>query len=234
MALPCFYHPDLQDNSLVSLSREESSHALKSRRLKVGDKLLLIDGAGYSAEAEIKVCERSRVTVLIGTVSKEAHRTKQLTMALSLPKGDRAKTMIDMLTQVGVDEFVFLKCERSITKLTSNLLNKLERAAKESCKQSHRADFPVFHSQELSVQNLLERYTDSHAIYLADQFADDKAADLDDRNEVMLIGPEGGFSCEEITAILENKAIRVALGKNILRTETAAIAGAALLLNRSS
>lgn len=231
MALPCFYHPQLELNALLKLSREEASHALKSRRLKVGDKVKLIDGEGGYAEASITQCERNNVQVEIESIEQQQAQRASLTMAVALPKGDRAKVMVDMLTQLGVDEFVFLACQRSVTKLSENLSSKLKRAAIESCKQAHRAKFPKFYTEQISPFDLISKHGVNKLVFVADQHADQVDQGSSDQDMMILIGPEGGFSQEETSYLLEQQVNRLSLAPNILRTETAAVASAAWLLN---
>ena len=129
MAKPCFYYPDLIDNTKVGccyeLPASESAHALQSRRLKEGSQIQLIDGIGCLAEAVIVESGRRVVSVRIDSVS-EWSRTKPLIHCfIAMPKGDRQKVMVDMLTQIGVASITPLVCERAISVPKDTQLDKL-------------------------------------------------------------------------------------------------------------
>ncbi len=225
MAIPCFYYADLAAKpAAVVLSQEESAHALQSRRLGVGTLIKLIDGIGGSASGEITGIAKRSVTVAMTDFEILPRPNKSINMAVAMPKGDRQKTLVDMLTQLGVNRLIPVESERTISTLRPNQLLKLRRVSLEACKQSHNP-WAMQILEPVSFDDLLERHKD---IVYADiggvklRKLSQNAGDL-----TVLIGPEGGFSAEEIKQLSGANAQAFTLGHHILRTETAAIAAAA-------
>ncbi len=228
MALPSFYQSSLiAEDQLVSLDANEAAHAVKSRRLRSGQAVRLFNGAGLVAYGELTVVERREVTVKINSFEKCARPASTVSIAVALPKGDRQKVMIDMLTQLGVFEIIPLLCERSITKLGANTREKWLRASVEACKQSQNPYLPVI-SKELGIKDLLADTQRNFAFANADgQHAKNVIQQL--TNLTVLIGPEGGFTPAEFAQFNEYSLPAIKVGEYILRTETAAIAVASAL-----
>lgn len=236
--MPSFYYPQLnQDCTDVDLSVEESQHVLKARRLRVGDSVSLINGQGLSAHCELVGVAHSVARLKVLTVDFRPRTRPSLSIASALPKGDRMRTLIDMLAQLGVAHFIPLRCTHSVQKSTSSLLSKLQRYALEACKQSDNPWLMQIDS-ECSVVDLLQRgalpNSPAHLIFYAD--AGEHALTcmqlgLDDPLGIadfcVAIGPEGGFSQAESTAFAKARVNAVRLSDTILRTETAAVAVAA-------
>ena len=224
MALATFYHPALeQSDKNVVLSVAESAHATKSRRLRQGSAIQLINGRGLLAQAHILQNSKDGVSTQIDSIEKRVSPPK-ISIATAIPKGDRQRTMIDMLTQLGVSEIIPLRCERSITKYKSTIQEKWQRVAIEACKQSSNPWLPKI-SVERDIQKVLCQ-SDGLAIY-ADASGSPMTivkTNLSDKLTI-IIGPEGGFSKQEIS-LLNESCSAVNLGLNILRTELACVIAA--------
>ncbi len=228
MALPTFYSPEIPEfGSSVELSAAESMHALQSRRLVVGTPIKLIDGGGIIANGEIQAANKRQVIVSIKDRVQAAPMAQKLTIAVAMPKGDRQKVMVDMLTQLGVSEIIPLRSERSIANLKENQIEKLRRVALEACKQSQNPWLPRI-SETQSLQSILSV---SQSMFYACQQGNRNINQKQNLASVLiLIGPEGGFSDNEEDLIAQKDAVPMALGRHILRTEAAAIAAAARVL----
>jgi len=201
MAIPSFYHADLAvSDKVIDLDSNESAHAIKSRRLKAGQAIRMFNGSG-----------------LVALIS----------VAVTAPKGDRQKVMIDMLTQLGVFEIIPLRCDRSITKFSENLYDKWLRVAIEACKQSQNPWVPII-SNEVSFETLLSEVDRQFIFANADGMS---ALDISQRfNDLtILVGPEGGFSEAEFAKLKQFSIPSLSVGAYILRTETAAIAATSVL-----
>jgi len=232
MAKPCFYYPDLIGNTEVGscyeLPASESAHALQSRRLTVGSQIQLIDGLGCLAEATIVESGRRIVFVQLNSMS-ELSRAKPLVHCfIAMPKGDRQKVMVDMLTQIGVASITPLVCERAISVPKDTQLEKLARVSIEACKQS-KNPFAVNIEKPLGFDELFSR---DGALVFCDQLGNNwfeaKKQFATALNVLLVIGPEGGFSDTELCALKDANACSIALGQHILRTEVAAISAATL------
>ena len=226
MATPCFYHPSLTvDDEQVHLLAAEASHAIKSRRLQIGQNIRLINGQGLVADAVISQMDRRNVIVTIVNVEQSLVAPLQLHIAVAIPKGDRQKVMIDMLSQLGVNTITPLICEHSVTRFSDNLAEKWQRVAIEACKQSQNPWLPTLNmpqtlEQIIEKNNQLLAYTDvdgdNIAAVCGSEFVFFAAM-------TVVIGPEGGFSPSELSYLRSQQLNAICLSGSILRTETAAV-----------
>ncbi len=226
MAIPSFYHPELSSSdSLILLAQNEASHAVKSRRLRVGDSVRVFDGQGVVASAKIVAAERREVALELIDVMQRPKPDNALVIACAVPKGDRQKIMLDMLTQLGVSGIIPLRCERSVTRFSPNMADRWRRVMIEACKQSQNPWLPSI-SDEIAFNELLKN-AERPLIY-ADVTGDAAHSAFSATNDVtVLIGPEGGFSNAEINQLKRRSAQALSLGGHILRTEAATVVAAA-------
>jgi len=228
MAIPSFYHSQLvSEDKTISLDVNESAHAVKSRRLKLGQVVRVFNGDGLVANGVLSIIERRDVTVELESFEQFKRPERAISVAVAIPKGDRQKTMVDMLTQLGIFEIIPLRCDRSIAKYGQNTSQKWARAAIEACKQSQNPWLPRI-SSELSLDELL---ADEGRHFV---FASGNGLSLDNSVEhpcdlTVLIGPEGGFSEREFAKFDQFSVPSISIGPYILRTEVAAVAAASVL-----
>ena len=229
-----FHVPHLPEpGDIAALDKREAKHALGARRLEPGDEVALFDGAGVSATATIRGRDdRGDLELEVGEHRTAAVEAPSIELAASLPKGDRLSTMLDMATQLGITTFTPLKCDFSVVSLDRKRQDPTERWTRimlEACKQSRRATLPAI-GAESTPAAVIERATatgativvgDAEGISATEAFRD--AADI-----VLLVGPEGGFSPAESShlagADANGQVCRVAIGRGVLRVETAAAA----------
>lgn len=218
----CEHLPAIGD--MARLHGDEARHASASRRLKAGDALWLFDGRGGMARARFHALQ-DRDRALEAVIEERRHvepPQPPVHLACALPKGDRAAVMLDMVTQLGMSSFTPLLCEHSVVKPGDGTLDRLRRVCLEACKQSRRAHLPVIHAPATLAQVLARG--DTTWIAHPDGEPAHRLAPPRQTPLTILIGPEGGFSEKEIAEAGQHHATRVALGDNILRVETAAIA----------
>lgn len=229
MATPCFYYPELdQEGVVAALSTAESAHALQSRRLKTGSLVNLINGQGLKAKARIVETAKRGVLVHVETVQRFAKPSSELTIAVAMPKGDRQKTMVDILTQQGVTKIIPLVSQYTVSNLKDSQIQKLQRLVIESCKQSQNPWLTEI-SHPSSIDAILELNASK---YFASQGGDDFYKYRSKVGQVIVfIGPEGGFSESEVSGFERNDVQGIALGEHILRTEAAAVSVAALFMS---
>jgi 16S rRNA (uracil1498-N3)-methyltransferase len=225
--VPRRLHVPLISVGKLTLDHGQSRHARDVLRLSDGDAVELFDDAGASADARIAGGNGDRVIVDVATIrhSKIAHGG--LTVASAVPKGERADWMVEKLSEIGVDCFIPLATERSVVLPKGKSKHeRWERLAIESAKQSRRAGVmkinqltaveniaapgALFLTTEPEAQSILEIKTSTHRITL-------------------LIGPEGGWSANELKRFREAGLTGVKLTATILRIETAAICAAAVV-----
>ena len=233
MSISRFYAPEaFVVGSSVELDAEQSRHALKSRRLKTGNVVELLNGEGQVAFVKLSdKSSRSAAIFEVNDVRTDVRPENDLTTAVAVPKGGRQKVMVDMLAQLGVARVVPLNCERSSTRANGKLVEKWRRVVIESCKQSGRAWFPeVADSMEI-LEYAKRAQEEGSQLILADPDGEVGGGDVNEFDCVVcLVGPEGGFSENEHEVLLTLGAIPVAVAPHILRVETAAVAMASAVL----
>ncbi|WP_298927315.1 16S rRNA (uracil(1498)-N(3))-methyltransferase [uncultured Allomuricauda sp.] len=220
-----FYNPSL-DNSFKQFffSPEESKHILKVLRKKEGDILHITNGKGYLFQAEILTADLRKCKAQIISTEKSIPKRYSLHLAVAPTKmNDRYEWFLEKATEIGVDEITPIICEHSERKTVK--LERMERVLQSAMKQSLQTHLPKlnpaisykeFMNQEMSGLKFIAHCDEGEKMELKRRVAADK--DL-----VILIGPEGDFSKNEINQAYNKGFVPVSLGNNRLRTETAAI-----------
>lgn len=219
-----FYTPDIESDHYL-LSEQESKHATRVLRLSEGDEVLLIDGRGtiYNALLEARQGKRTQVRVIKKT-SHEARRSHRLHLAIAPTKNiERLELFLEKATEIGVDEITPLLCRFSERKVIKD--ERLQRVVVAAAKQSIKPFMPKL--------NPLTKFSDfvqqqqGGGKYIAHCYDQDKTPlkDIVSSNvsSLVMVGPEGDFSEEEVAMALANGFKAVELGKERLRTETAGI-----------
>jgi 16S rRNA (uracil1498-N3)-methyltransferase len=224
----------------VLLDGPEGRHAVSVRRLRVGEGIVLTDGAGEGVFGEVAaVAGKDALEVLVGERRTEPEPAPRITVVQALPKGDRGELAVETMTEVGVDAVVPWAAARCITQWRgergAKALAKWRATARESGKQARRLRFPEVRDLMTTRQVALLLGTASLAAVLHEEGAQPLAtAPLPDTGEIVLVvGPEGGVSPEEIDAFAAAGAKPLRLGNSVLRTSTAGVAAAAALLTRT-
>lgn len=231
-----FYTPDIVP-PVHTLPEEESRHCVRVLRLGAGDRLHLTDGRGTLYVAEIVDAGQKRCTVRVVETREEwGRRPYRLTMAVAPTKNiDRYEWFLEKATEIGCDTFVPIECDHSERRII-----KPEREVKvitSAMKQSLKAYHPVLEPMT-SVKEVIRRpFAGVKMIAHCDpaaprRFIGDVLSAGDDA--LVLIGPEGDFSPDEVALAREHGFTEISLGDSRLRTETAAITTTAeiAILNR--
>ncbi len=232
MTEPLFYSEQLvEPGTTLMLTGDEAHHAAASRRLHPGESLWLFDGCGGKARATLlHVTARGRALELrIEERSTASPPKPAIHIACALPKGDRQGVLLDMATQLGMTQFTPLVCERGVVKPGASHSERWQRICLEACKQSRRLYLPVIHPpatpQEVAARAAREKSTawiahpSTQTVSVASAVSEGSPADV-----TILVGPEGGFTEEEVRQTIAAGAKSIALGTAILRIETAAVA----------
>ena len=239
-----FMNPDKRQGQTAIIDGDEAKHIKTVNRLKIGDHIGLIDGRGWSYQACIEAYENQAVRVSI--LAQERSRQEsplRLTVAQALLKDRKMDTLVRSLTELGISHWAPFFCRRSVpqpdAKRLASRRQRWLKIASEALKQCGRAALPQI-DLPIAFTDLLAQIP-AQALKLicwekdaftaaAPKFYADKALRSD--HVVLLIGPEGGFSEEEIGLARENGFVTMGLGPRILRAETAAIAACALVQHR--
>lgn len=218
-----FYTPDIITNNC--LPEEESRHAIKVLRLKEGDQILQTDGKGFFYKTVITDASQKRCqTEIIEKVKQDKGRTYTVSIAVAPTKNtDRTEWFAEKATEIGIDEIIPLRCRFSERKELKN--ERIDKIMVSAMKQSQKAYLPVlrpiidfkdFVKQNFSGQKFIAHCYD-------DQKKELKTCYEKNSDVLILIGPEGDFSPEEVKSAMENGFIPISLGNSRLRTETAAL-----------
>jgi len=214
----------------VTLPAEQAHHARDVLRLGVGDAVELFTAAGRMAAGEIVEATQAGVVAEVREI-REAAGGLALTIASAVPKGARGDWMIEKLSELGVARFVPLITARSVVHPEGrNKIERWQRLAVESAKQSHRAG--VMRIEPLTaLDEVLANLSEAAAFLSTAAGALPLSSILHPPSSslTLLVGPEGGWSQEEIGRFAARHLTPITLGRTILRVETAAIAAAAVV-----
>lgn len=219
-----FYTPDISGDYYV-LSPEESKHCVRVLRMEAGEPVVLVDGRGNWYEGEIDRAEAKGCGVRILEKKEEyGKRPFRLHLAVAPTKNiDRTEWMLEKCTEMGIDAITMLNSEHSERKVVKD--ERLEKVLVAAMKQSLKAYLPEFHTMT-GFKDFVAACTEKHK-FIAHCHAGEKLR-LDEAYQpgddvVILIGPEGDFSEEEVAFAEKNSFRAITLGCSRLRTETAGI-----------
>jgi 16S rRNA (uracil1498-N3)-methyltransferase len=242
----------------VGLSQEESHHAAKVLRLAVGDEVRLFDGAGYFYDGKIASLARHETQVRIESrAASTSDPRARLILLVALLKGRKADFLIQKAVELGVGEIVFFQARRSVSQTRAPDKEEEESGQEEegsgrerwekivvsACKQCGRAtlmpvrELPDLNAALRALPHTPIRYVFWEALSQDSTEGEPAAcsigASVANHEIVAMIGPEGGFTEEEIARVVAAGFRACSLGPRILRAETAALAAAAILLHNA-
>ncbi|MFE7610092.1 16S rRNA (uracil(1498)-N(3))-methyltransferase [Streptomyces celluloflavus] len=224
----------------LTLDGPEGRHAVSVRRLRSGEEVVLTDGGGAGAYGTVAGVEgKDRLTVAVTDVRSEAPQTPRITVVQALPKGDRGELAVETMTETGVDAVVPWAAARCVTQWkgerAAKSLAKWRATAREAGKQSRRLTFPEVADPMTTKQvAALLAEADFAAVLHEEGSTPLATAGLPESGSIVLVvGPEGGVSPEELAAFAAAGARPYRLGRTVLRTSTAGTAATALLLGRT-
>ena len=239
MAWPRFFVEHLPASGIVELDEDESRHASGVLRMSVDDVCLAFDGNGGEARCTVaRVSKRSVELNIVERLDTDLELSKKVHFAVALPKGDRQKTLIDFMVQLGVHSFQPLITKRGVAQPVDAALVRLRRSVLESSKQCGRNRLmqvlePVDLGQLVKpVADAASADHEKNHIRVLKLFAH-PYGDVKPLNQLhseaksaadvtVLIGPEGGFTDDEADSLCAAGWIATSLGPRILRVEVAA------------
>jgi len=234
MATHRFHVADISE-SPVTLSRDESKHAVRSLRIGAGDHVELFDGAGGVAAGVVKSARSSEVVIEVTERSDVPRKSLHVEIAAAVPKGARADTMIEKLTECGCDRFVPMLTKRSVVDPRAGKRDRWSRIVVEATKQCGRA-WLMDVAKPTPIDRVIAAADHDVKLIAHTTDAADRSTvqDLHTRlsaagRVLVLIGPEGGWHDDELSAATSAGFTPLRLGPHVLRIETAAITAAALL-----
>jgi len=221
------------DLDLDLILEKEDAHYLKNvMRLREGDNVFLFNSQDGEFEGRIISFDKNNTKVKLVAKIKNIGKESKISLIFSLIKSSKLDYLIQKCTEVGVKEFIPVISEKSVAKNLN--VKRIEKIIKESCEQSNQLFLPVIHEIE-KLERKLKSFDKNSTIFFADINSPNKNIDevlKDNKNNkiFLLIGPEGDFSLKERDLLSKmSNCVPISLGQNILRSETAAVAGLVLL-----
>lgn len=244
MAKHRFYIPAARWNpDHLVLEGEEAHHCLGVMRCREGDRVVVFDGAGAEAEAEIAEAGRDSVRLTAKRVGSTPRPSAPITLGQAVPKGKNMDLIVQKATELGVSRLVPLLSERTVVQLGGEDLErkrqKWQRVAVEACKQCGQNWVPEV-AAPTTVGTFVRQATDPLRLVAAigpgsrslKAILSDVGEDTGDARPTaatVMIGPEGDFTPAEIATTLSHGFVPLSLGPIILRSETAAIYALSIL-----
>jgi 16S rRNA (uracil1498-N3)-methyltransferase len=242
MSIARFYLPNFPAQDSASLPAEEAAHA-KVLRVKENDAIVIFDGLGN--EAFCNVTDVGKRSVDFQVVRRE-HAPRclpgKVVLAVSMPKGDRQRAVIEKAVELGVHELIPIHTVRSVAEVNERAIARVERIVVEACKQCSRNQLMKVHAS-MEFSDFLGLPSDSSNVVkwishrLTDTSATTPALQTQASEFWLCVGPEGGFTDEELQLAANMSWRTLSVGDRILRVETAvscAIAVVSFLLSPPS
>ncbi len=233
-----FVNSENINDHTITLEGENAKHIGSVLRAKIGDIITVCDGDGRDYECEITEITKKAVTAKITDIfTNDNEPNIKLTLYQSLPKADKMELVIQKCIEIGVDRIVPVKTEHTVVKLDGKEDKKIQRwnkIAEAAAKQCGRGKIPVVDRVMTFKDAISEAVSLDGAIIPYEKEKENSlktfAKGFKGKSIGIFIGPEGGFSNEEIDFALSKGVKPVTLGKRILRTETAGLVTSVILL----
>lgn len=238
-----FIEPGKITEQIVQIDNDQARHIEKVLRLGAGDIVRVFDGQGH--EYEVNLLGRKDGPLLgkiIHEVCRETESPLHLSLVQGVAKGDKMDNIIQKAVEIGIHDIYPFFSRYAVVKLEKErAFKKTERwqtIAREACKQCRRNRIPVVH-EPISFAEMMDYISGKPTILLYENegnnglkqvLTENRAEILAESQLFLIIGPEGGFAPEEIACARAQGALIAGLGPRILRTETAGLAAAAIIL----
>jgi 16S rRNA (uracil1498-N3)-methyltransferase len=211
---------------------DEGFHAASVRRLRPGEELVLSDGAGALADCVVQSADKRSLTARVLAFRTVPLPRPPVTVVQAIPKSERSELAIELATEAGADEFIAWQAQRCVARWdgdrAANGLRRWRAVARSAARQSRRAWIPDVSgpmSTEALCSYLTQQIGAGAVVLVLHESADVPITEetvAQANSVILLVGPEGGISDPEITALMNAGAVTVRLGPTVLRTSTAA------------
>jgi 16S rRNA (uracil1498-N3)-methyltransferase len=215
----------------IVLGGDEGRHAADVRRLRVGERVDLTDGAGTVVHAVVEAVRRGELTLVVDARVVVPPLTPRLTVVQALARGGRDEQAVEAMTEVGVDHVVGWPASRSVAKWSDRTSAKWISTARAATKQARRAWCPAISGPATTsgVAALL-RGADVGLVLHEQATQPLSGLALAGATEiVVVVGPEGGIADEELAVLSDAGGVVVRLGDTVLRSSTAGVAALAVI-----
>ncbi|MEY4323699.1 MAG: Ribosomal small subunit methyltransferase [Actinomycetota bacterium] len=225
----------------VTLDGDEGYHAATVQRIQVGDAVLLADGEGRLAHGNVReVPSKNEVIVEVVAITVAPPPQPRVVVVQALPKGDRGELAVEMLTEVGVDMIIPWSAQRCVAVWKGDKeekgVAKWRTAAREAAKQSRRARTPQI-TNLATTKDVVRLITETPHAWVLHEDGDVRLSGISvplQGDLLLVVGPEGGVSPDELELFAEAGAQVVRLGPTVLRTSTAGTVAAGIVMSRTT
>ncbi len=220
--------------SVVTLDGPEGRHAAVVRRIGVGETVTVTDGRGRGVRGPVVAVRKDGLDLQVAELLTARPSTPRIVVVQALPKNERAEQAVDLLTEIGVDEIVPWQASRSIVRWVGERGDKSrakwQAVAREAAKQSRRLTVPEV-TPVASTAEVATRLAQAPAAYVLHEGATVRVTETrPPRTElVIVVGPEGGISPDELAAFSAAGAHQVLIADTVLRSVTAGAVAVAQL-----
>lgn len=244
MSFPTLLAPEGIAGGELRVEGEAYKHLFRARRLAVGDRLRVVDGRGGARWAEVARVDRSTASLALGEPAPANDPAVRLDLLVPTFRPERASWMVEKVTELGVRAIHFLHTERAPRHFGEGTLDRLRRVGAAALEQCHGAHLPEITGPH-EWRDLPRLTGPAEALWVLDPEAEVVAwgsvgsvgsvrsvgsTESTGPSAALLIGPEGGWSLQERDTLRAAGWRSVGLGARVLRTETAAVVGAAAVL----
>ncbi len=228
-----FYSPALAVGRIV-LDPVESHHLIHVLRLKIGSEIELFDGRGNRASAVVAEIRKKEALVDVREVRCCAPLKPALILGVSIARGSRFDLVVEKCTELGADHIAAVQFDRTVKLGKGESLERYRRIAVSAVKQCGRDRLPILSGPaplDRTIGDLEQLYPDALRLYGhpgPDAAAIAQLSPDIDQPILCMVGPEGGYTEQELSLLADRGFRPVRIGPHVLRTETAAMAFAAL------
>jgi 16S rRNA (uracil1498-N3)-methyltransferase len=242
MSLPVHLVPSLDgvtDGASVEVTGAEAHHAVAVRRLRVGEEVVLTDGRGRSVVGAVTEVAKRAFSVSVASVEDAPEPSPSVTVVQALPKGDRGELAVEVLTEIGVATVVPWAAARCVAvwkgERAAKSTEKWRSTAREAAKQARRSWYPIV-AELATTAEVAALVGGADLAVVLHEAAGSSLAGIEvpaSGSVVVVVGPEGGLTDDEVATFEAAGACGVRLGAEVLRTSTAGVAAVAALLSRT-
>ena len=230
--LSLFFVREISDGSKIVVDGDEAHHAIKVMRMEIGEELQVADGKGNWAQGSITAIDKKSFTISISDRGQSSRTHPEFVVIQALTKSDRSKEAIELLVEGGVDRIIPWQSDHCVAKWKVEMGEKWESAVLAACKQSRRYSLPVVEAP-ITLKGIRERFTEKSLLLILHESAQEKLSvvvspsAISHEHIVLVIGPEGGLSIDEVREFEAIGGKIVRLGNPVLRSAHAGLAGLA-------
>ncbi len=217
------------DRTTIEIRGEKYRHLFRARRLPAGARLRLVDGDGRARWGVIARVDSQTALLELAEAAPDNESEIDVSVFVVPPKPQRLATLVEKTTELGVSAIHLLSSARRARSVRASEVSRLKRIAISAVEQSHRSRLPRI-SGPMSWEEMRGLTAELDTLWALDPTSGRRADSATGLRRGLVVGPEGGFDSRELADLSGIGCTSICLGERILRTETAAIVGSALLM----